>query len=389
MTRARYVTLGGFCGLAWAAALRAWMVQLTAGASSFSWLTFLLVLLPGTAVGMLLGWAAYLRASGLRPPRRLIFAPVLFASALLDPVIFVGLIREGIGGGSLMVVATALSAGFVLSRRGFSVARVACALVAMLGVLMLGLIGTMAGPASSPRGVWVCLFGLSLILLLCLASALPYPAVRPSPGPVSFALLGGLCGLAWACALRGFMSEVAGPESEVHWVNTFGFILLPGVLAGALLGWGEHLRRTGGRPHLRLLSLSPLLFAAILLSDPLDISSLLDDGVGGGALGVPLIGILGGYAAAGRGSPVRRAVAGLIFVAGLAVWAVTATAVGGPGFALTTPHGLWATLLYWTLLISLALAASAPMREAVVPETMPAAPALPERLEDDPIGHVR
>ena len=54
-------------------------------------------------------------------------------------------------------------------------------------------------------------------------------------------------------------------------------------------------------------------------------------------------------------------------MAGLAVWAVTATDVGGPGFALTTPHGLWATLLYWTLLISLALATSAPMRHAVVP----------------------
>ncbi|HEX5994957.1 MAG TPA: hypothetical protein VFY84_07440 [Jiangellales bacterium] len=63
----------------------------------------------------------------------------------------------------------------------------------------------------------------------------------------------------------------------------------------------------------------------------------------------------------------RRAAAGLILVAGLAVWAVTATDVGGPGFALTTPHGLWATLLYWTLLISLALAASAPMRQPVVP----------------------
>jgi hypothetical protein len=333
------------------------MVQLAAGTSSFSWLTFLLVLLPGTAVGALLGWAAYLRASHLRRPRWLIFAPVLFATALLDPVIFIGLIREGIGGGSLMVVATALASGFVLSRRGFSLARVACALVAVLGLLMLTGMGSMAAPITSARGAWVSLYGLSLILLLCLAAELPYP----SSARVPFVLLGGLCGLAWACALRAFMSEVAGPGSEVHWINTFGFILLPGVLAGALIGWGEHLRRSGGHPHLRLLSLSPLLFAAVLLSDPLDFSSLLDDGVGGGAVGVPVIGILGGYAAAGRSS-IRRAIAGLIFVAGLAVWAVTATDVGGPGFALTTPHGLWVTLLYWNLLIILALAASVPMR---------------------------
>jgi hypothetical protein len=105
---ARYVVLGGLCGLTWTAALRGWMVQLAGSQSSFSWLTFLLVLLPGVAVGMLLGWAAYLRVSELRQPRWLVFAPVLFASALLDPEIFAAFIRNGEGGGSLMVVATAV-----------------------------------------------------------------------------------------------------------------------------------------------------------------------------------------------------------------------------------------------------------------------------------------
>lgn len=360
----KYVAVGGVCGLAWAAALRGWMVQLAGAQSTFSWLTFLLVLMPGVAVGMLLGWAAYLRVHGLPPPRRPIFAPVLFAAALLDPVIFIGLIREGTGGGALMVIATALAGGFVLSRKGFSVARAACALVALLGLLMLTGIGSMAAPMSSPRGALVSLFGLSLILVLCLASALPYRSSARVPLP----LVGGLCGLAWACALRSFMTQVAGPESAVHWVNTFGFILLPGLLAGALLGWGTR----SGR---RWTALSPLLFAAVLLSDPLDIGSLLDDGVGGGAIGVPVIGILGGYAVAGRGPVVKRAVAGLIFVAGLVVWALTATAVGGPGFALTTPHGLWASLLYGTLLITLALAVSMPLRAIARPgATGPVAP---------------
>jgi len=368
MNRTRYVALGGFCGLAWAAALRGWMAQLAAGASSVSWLTFLLVLLPGTAVGMLLGWAAHLRASGVRRPRRLIFAPVLFATALLDPVIFAGLIRDGTGGGALMVVATALTTAFVVSHRGFSIARVASALVALPGLVLLTFMGAMAGPVTSARGAWVCLYGLSLILLLCLASALPYAATAR----VSSVVIGGLCGLAWAAALRAFMAEIAGPSSEVHWVDTFLFVLLPGVLAGALLGWAWQLQRTGGRPRLWLLSLSPLLFAAVLFSDPLDIGSLLDDGIGGGALGVPLIGILGGYAASGRGSAVRRAIAGAVFVAGLGVWAVTASDVGGPEFALTTQHGLWATLLYWSLLISMALAVSVPLRTAAPERTAPA-----------------
>jgi hypothetical protein len=263
-------------------------------------------------------------------------------------------------------VATALTGGFVLSRTGFSVLRAASALVAVQGLLLLGLMGGMAAPASSPRGAWVCLYGLSLILLLCLAAALPYPAARGARGPWSFAALGGLCGLAWSCAFRSFMSAVAGAGSDVDWGNTFGLVLLPGVLAGTLLGWGEHLRRTGGRPHWRLLSLSPLLLMAVLLSNPLDLPSLVDDGIGGVAIGVPLVGILGGYAACGRGSPYRRAVAGLVFLSELAVWALTATDAGGYDFALTTPHGLWATLLYYTLLVTLALAASVPLREATI-----------------------
>lgn len=362
--RARYIGLGALCGLAWSAALRGWMAQLVGGQSSVSWLTFVLVLLPGVAVGTLFGWAAYLRSGELRQPRWLVFTPVLFASALLDPQIFAAFIRNGEGGGSLIVVATALTGGFALSRTHSRVWRAVSALVAVPGLLLLTFMGGMAAPVSSPRGSWVCLYGLSLILLLCLASVLPYPAGRAARGPWSFAALGGLCGLAWSCALRGFMSQVAGADSAVHWADTFGFVLLPGVLAGALLGWGEHLRRTGGRPHWRLLALAPLLFTAVLLSNPLDLPSLFDDGIGGGAIGVPLIGIVGGYAACGRGSPRGRAVAGLVFGAGLAVWALTAAGIGGPGFALTTSHGLWATLLYYTLLITLALGTSVPLRDA-------------------------
>jgi hypothetical protein len=358
-----YVLVGGLCGLAWAAALRAWMVQLAGAESRFSWMTLVLVLAPGTAVGALLGLAAYLRVNRLPQPRRLIFAPVLFAGALLDPSIFRALIRNGQGSGALMVVAAALGTGFVLSRRGFSVARLAAALVTLPILLLLGLMGSMAGPIQTPRGLWVSLFGLSLILLLGLASVLPHPpAGRPAPGARSWALLGALAGLAWSGALRGFMTAVAGSESEVHWVNTFGFILVPGVLAGALLGWAEHLRRTGGRPRWRLLTLAPLLFVAVLLSNPLDFGSVLEDGVGGGAIGVPIIGILGGFAICGRGPVVWRSVSGVVFVAGLAVWALTAVDVGGPAFALTSTHGLWATVLYWTLLATLAVGSSVPLR---------------------------
>ena len=80
-------------------------------------------------------------------------------------------------------------------------------------------------------------------------------------------LLGGLCGLAWAAGLRGFMAQSVYEDSSVSWSGTFGYVLLPGVLIGLLLGWAEHVRRTGGRRRWRWLALSPLLFAAVLFSE--------------------------------------------------------------------------------------------------------------------------
>lgn len=361
------VLVGGLLGLLWAAGLRAWMAQLVGAGSSFSWLTFVLVLLPGAVVGALLGRAAHGRPQRTRTARRLALAPVLFASALLDPQIFAAFIHTGEGGGALMVVLTALSGGFVLGCRRWSVGRVLAVLPAACGLLLLTLIGTMAAPLTSPRGAWVCLFGLTFMLVLGAAAALPYPPPQPSTSrhTVRYVALGGVVGLAWACALRGFMAEVAGAESGVDWVGTFVFILLPGLLVGGLLGWAAHLRATGDPRYRRRLALSPLLFSAVLISDPSDPLAILEDGVGAGAVAVPLIAIAGGYAVCGRGRALPRAVAGAVALSSVPVWALTATSVGGPGFALGTPHGLWAAMLYLGLLAALALGASIPLRHAV------------------------
>jgi hypothetical protein len=100
---------------------------------------------------------------------------------------------------------------------------------------------------------------------------------RHGGGPTMTVLVGGLCGLAWAAGLRGFMAQI-GSESTVDWAGTFGWILLPGIGVGALLGWAEQLRSSGGRPGWRWLALSPLLFSAILFSRPLDLLSIFEDG---------------------------------------------------------------------------------------------------------------
>jgi hypothetical protein len=127
------------------------------------------------------------------------------------------------------------------------------------------------------------------------------PQARHGGRPTMALLVGGVCGLAWAAGLRGFMAQIAGSESGVDWAGTFGWILVPGIGVGALLGWAEQLRTSGGRRGWRWLALSPLLFSAILLSRPLDMLSIFEDGVGGGAIGVRLYGMLGGYAVSGRG----------------------------------------------------------------------------------------
>jgi hypothetical protein len=334
------------------------MVELVRAESAVTWVTFALLMLPGLVVGVLLGWAAYQRVSGADSPDWLVLSPVVLAVAIADPEIFSALIHTGEGGGSLGVVMTALAAGHVLSRHRWSLARVATAVLAAAGLLGVAFLSSLAGSLTSPRGLWVGLLGFTLVLLLCLACSLPYPSTRMPEGRTALIGLGALCGLAWAAALRVFMAQVAGVESQVQWGNTFGYILLPGVVAGGLLGWAESERRQGRRRSWA--AFAPLAFTAILLTHVWQLPSIAEDGVGGGAIGVPVVGMLGGWAIARRGRRLSRAVAGALFVAGLVVWAFTATAVGGPTFALDTAHGLWLTSLYYTLLLTLAVAASIP-----------------------------
>lgn len=173
-----FVLLGGVCGLAWSSALRGWMAQLADGMpdthSEVTWLTLGLVLLPGTVVGALLGYSAYLWAVARPGPRWLVLSPALFVTALLDPKIVTGLIRNGTGGGSLIVVATSLSVGYVLTHPGRSPTRAVAAVIGVTGLLVVFGMGGLAAPLTRPRGAWTSLYGLSLVLLLGLASALPY-----------------------------------------------------------------------------------------------------------------------------------------------------------------------------------------------------------------------
>lgn len=183
---------------------------------------------------------------------------------------------------------------------------------------------------------------------------------------VALVLLGGLCGLAWAAGLRGFMAQIVYASSSVGWTGTFGYILLPGLVIGLLLGRAEHVRQTGGRRGWRWLALSPLLFAAILFSEgPLQVLGIFEDGLGGGAIGVPLYAMAGGYAVSGRGPRWSRITCGVLALTVIPIWALTVESFAGPDLALTTPRGLRVALYCYSFLALFMLAAAIPHRASV------------------------
>ena len=162
------------------------------------------------------------------------------------------------------------------------------------------------------------------------------------------------------------MAQVT-PGSSVHWAGTFGYILAPGLVVGALLGWAEHLRRTGGRRGWRWLALAPLLFAAVLSSRPLDIGSVFADGIGGGALGIPLFALAGGYAMSGQRPVIARLICGIVALIPVPIWILTVTSFAGPGLAVTTPRGAWVALYFYTFLGLLMAAGS--IRHRATPDS--------------------
>lgn len=124
--------------------------------------------------------------------------------------------------------------------------------------------------------------------------------------------LGSLCGLAWlAWPARlhgaGRRQRVGGRVSR-HLRR----ILAPGVATGAMLGLAEWLRRTGGTTVLALDRRQPLGVRRGVPQRPAAPRRFLASGIGGGAIGVPLMAMACGYAMSGRGPRRSRALLGLV-----------------------------------------------------------------------------
>jgi hypothetical protein len=92
---------------------------------------------------------------------------------------------------------------------------------------------------------------------------------------------------------------------------------------------------------------------------------IFENGVGGGALGVPLYTMAGGYALSGRGPRWGRALAGALALTVIPVWALTVESFAGPDLAVDTPRGLWVAFYFYSFIAVASVAAAIPHRASV------------------------
>lgn len=90
---------------------------------------------------------------------------------------------------------------------------------------------------------------------------------------------------------------------------------------------------------------------------------IFEDGEGGGAIGVPLYAMAGGYAISGRGPFLARLTCGLLSLTAIPIWALTVESFAGADLAVTTPRGLWVAVYYYTFLALFMIAAAIPHRQ--------------------------
>jgi len=179
---------------------------------------------------------------------------------------------------------------------------------------------------------------------------------------VAIVIVGVIAGLTWAAALRAFMIELAGAASAFGWWGTFGAILLPGAMVGGLLAWGW---TRGGRGRASwLFLLAPLLLAIVPLAEPGAIERLVSSALGGGALGVAVTLVAGGFALSGRGPVWARILAALSAVGLLVGFALTGALVVGPRLEVGTPRGAWVAVLVVGLMVLGMIATAAGGRRA-------------------------
>jgi hypothetical protein len=154
-----------------------------------------------------------------------------------------------------------------------------------------------------------------------------------------------------------------GDSPKVTWNGTFAGVLLPAMVVGALDGRAVYAAKTSERKRWRWVILAPsLLVLGPAIVQEHFFSTLLKTGMGGGAIGVALIGMLGGYALSGFGPRWARRAAAL-FALLLMIATIAPVYFAGPSSG--EPPGadeVFGMLLFGLLMAQLAAGISAPAR---------------------------
>jgi hypothetical protein len=178
MDRIRLILVGAVLGLAWAAALRGYMMQLAGPTSTFTFSgTFGIILPTGTLVGALLGWAEYQRRAGRWYPL-LIGAPLLLA--ILPSLLTAGLDLAPVG-----LALSAMVGGYAVSGRGPLWVRSVAGLIAV-GAIVAPFAAPKPYPdlsVTTPYGAWAATLASSLFVALALACSIPMRAPDPIQAP--------------------------------------------------------------------------------------------------------------------------------------------------------------------------------------------------------------
>ena len=199
----------------------------------------------------------------------------------------------------------------------------------------------------------------------------PIPGQNQAIHRSSFAsqvLVGAFLGLAWGASLRAWMVLLAlelGDRPQFSWEGTFAAILLPAALCGAILGGAAYTAETSPRMRWRWAILSPLLLPlgpAIATDD--FISILVTTGMGGGAIGVALIGVTGGYAFSGFGPKWTRWVSGLLALSFTIASVIPLYVTDRSALLTPTVSAVFGFLLFILLMAFLVAGVSAPSRYA-------------------------
>jgi hypothetical protein len=200
--------------------------------------------------------------------------------------------------------------------------------------------------------------------------SLTRPAIEPDSLPYARtmtvrAAAGAVLGLGWGAALRGWMVVLAlqfGERPHFTWQSTFGGILLPAAIMGAMLGVASGAEGPSSRKWSRWAMLSPLLLVLgpALATDNF-IPTLVTTGLGGGAIGVALIGLTGGFALSGTGPQLLRRVAG-VFALLLAAGSAVGFGFAGGGSS-DTPAKVFGGLLFALLMVLLVVGIGASTRD--------------------------